>query len=212
MNLYYSRKRNGRFVFHLFLLLSVLFLFFTGIKQISDKIMPTALAISHYQAKNKANVVIDTAVDKSIQELGIHSADFFLDTTAGIGNVAANTMLINSLCVKISENIQNEIIKISDETIEIPVGALTGIQMFANTGPAITFTVRPMGEALTDYETSFQAVGINQTNFKIWLNIQVGIQIVNPLKSEKLMLSRKIMLIDTVIKGEVPERYLEFGY
>ena len=83
--------------------------------------------------------------------------------------------------------------------------------MFSNTGPSIPFYLKPMGLASVDYETSFTAEGINQINFKIWINVAMDIKIVNPLRSETMSVSRKIMLVDTIINGTVPERYMTLG-
>ena len=101
--------------------------------------------------------------------------------------------------------------QIADEYINIPLGVITGIEVFSNIGPNIPFYIKPMGIASVDYETSFSAEGINQTNFKIWLNIAMDIKIVNPLRSETISVSRKIMLVDTVINGTVPERYMSLN-
>lgn len=63
------------------------------------------------------------------------------------------------------------------------------------------------GEAEVDYETEFTSAGINQTNYKIWLTVNITISLVNPLYDRKANLSRKIMLADTVIKGDLPSNY-----
>ncbi len=180
--------------------------------QFDRKILPQALAISHLQAKSKANSVIDNSINETLENMEIKSSDFFIgNETGNIDSFSADTILINRFCTNVSQNIGKNLEALSDEMIEIPLGAVSGVYMFANLGPKISFTLMPMGESVVDYETSFTAVGINQTNFKIWINVNMGVQIVNPLIEEKVTLSRKLMLVDTVINGQVPESYLEFG-
>ena len=62
-----------------------------------------------------------------------------------------------------------------------------------------------------DYETSFSQAGINQTNYKVWLTVEITLRMVNPLKSTDVTTTRKIMLIDTIIKGNIPQTYFEIN-
>ena len=41
---------------------------------------------------------------------------------------------------------------------------------------SLTFTLLPQGIVDVDYETSFESVGINQINYKIWITISVDIK------------------------------------
>lgn len=178
--------------------------------QCDNHIFGAILEISRLQSITTANKVIDKAVQDTIQTLQVDSSDFFIGGQEDLTTVSANTLLINKFCSTISAEITNGMDKISNECIPIPLGMITGIDILSNMGPKIPFSVRPMGTASVDYETSFTSVAINQVNFKIWLNIAVDVKIVNPLRQEKVSLTRKIMLVDTVISGTVPERYLNF--
>ena len=75
----------------------------------------------------------------------------------------------------------------------------------------ISFKLMEHGSAYVDYDTSFESAGINQTNFKIWINVMINVRIVNPLVSKSVEVQRKIMLIDTVIKGDIPMGYLNIS-
>jgi sporulation protein YunB len=175
------------------------------------KIFKTVVEISHIQSKSTANTIIDEAVQNTIKELNITSSDFFIEKQQYSTAVSVNTILINTFCSTVSMAITEGMEKIAEEHISIPIGVITGIEMFSNIGPSIPFYIKPMGIASVDYETSFSAEGINQINFKIWLNVCMDIRIVNPLRSETMSVSRKIMLVDTIINGTVPERYMTLG-
>lgn len=197
------------------LILLPLFLIFLSVAALivfDQKILPAAMTISHIQAKAQANQVIDSSIQETIEQMKVTSSDFFAgNMTTGMNAFSVNTILINELCSRLSVCMTNKVMNISDEKITVPLGALTGTGIFSNLGPEIPFYIRPMGQAQADYETSFVSVGINQTNFRIWLNVRIEIQIVNPLSQEKVLLTRKIMLVDTVIHGEVPSQYLDLG-
>lgn len=192
-----------------FLLLSCLL--FSLLMLYDSKIFKTVVEISHIQSKSTANTIIDNAVQNTIKELNITSSDFFIEKQQNSSSVSVNTILINTFCTAVSMGITQGMEQIADEYISIPIGVITGIEMFSNIGPHIPFYLKPMGIASVDYDTSFTAEGINQINFKIWLNVAMDIKIVNPLRSETMSVSRKIMLVDTVINGTVPERYTTIG-
>lgn len=195
-------------LFFTFLLLCCFFFFLFMLYD--TKIFSTVLEISHIQSKATANTIIDTAVQSTIKDLNITSSDFFIEKQQN-DTVSVNTILINSFCSTVSMAITKGMEQISEEDISIPLGVITGIEIFSNAGPSIPFYLKPMGLASVDYETSFTAEGINQINFKIWLNVAMDIKIVNPLRSETMSVSRKIMLVDTIINGTVPERYMTLG-
>lgn len=174
------------------------------------RVMSSLSAICSIEARNLANNAIDSAVNKAMLEINALSDDFYVVDSQNM-TIYADTMLINELCSAVSENINNETDELSKIKVEIPVGAALGVDLLSNTGPKAVFSLRQMGQSRVDYETSFVSVGINQTNFKVWLEVITEIQMVNPLKSGIVQTSRKVMIIDSVIKGGVPERYYEYN-
>ena len=67
----------------------------------------------------------------------------------------------------------------------------------------------PAGDTTVDYETEFTSAGINQTNYKIWLTVNITISLVNPIYDRNISMNRKIMLADTIIKGDLPSNYID---
>lgn len=178
---------------------------------IDNKVFDIVIEISHMKSKLLANEMINQSVKNTIQKMNIASSDFFIDNASDLNSISANTILINDFCANVSDEITKQLMEISDERIKVPLGSATGIDFFSNMGPEIPFSLRPEGTTEVDYETGFESVGINQVNFKIWINVNLVVQIVNPLRKEKMILTRKIMLVDTVISGQVPNQYLDFN-
>ncbi len=54
------------------------------------------------------------------------------------------------------------------------------------------------------------SAGINQTNYKIWLTVNITVSLANPIYSKNVNMTRKIMLVDTVIKGKYRQAISEF--
>lgn len=174
------------------------------------RIMASLSAISVIEARNLANNAIDNAVNRAMLNMNAISSDFYELDEENL-TIYADTMLINELCSAVSENLNDETDALSKIKIEIPIGAALGIDVLANTGPKAVYSLRQMGQSHVDYETSFVSVGINQTNFKVWLDVITEIQMVNPLEKEIVKTNRKVMIIDSVIKGNVPQTYFEYN-
>ena len=172
------------------------------------RMMSVICAVCSIEARNLANDAIDNAVNKAMLDINALSRDYY-EVDEDNMTIYADTMLINELCSAVSENINDEADELSHIKIEVPIGAALGIDIFSNAGPKAVFSLRQMGESRVDYETSFVSVGINQTNFKVWLDVTTEIQMVNPLNSQTLETNRKVMIIDSVIKGAVPDKYFE---
>ncbi len=168
-----------------------------------EKIMPIIGELSAIKANEIANECIDNAVMKSFSENNINYDDFFINDEIN-GAFVADTVTINNFTLNLNRNIRNEVKKINEKTISVAMGAFFGNGTFSAYGPKINLKVIPYGEIKTDYETDIISSGINQTAVKIWVNTEISVKAVHPLFEEKICLRRKVMLVDTIIKGEVP--------
>ncbi len=188
------------FIFVLILLVAVLY--------VNKRVLPPVLKISEFQGINKATTTIDKAVNSTIEEMGITSSDFYIRSTQGsISNstFSANTVLINKLCANIGERVLKEFEFEQNKIISLPLGVITGIEMFANSGPEVfNVSLKPKSNCIVDYETSFATAGINQVNFQVWINAKISVVVVNPLKESQVEVKRKIAVVNTVISGDVP--------
>ena len=176
-------------------------------------IMPAAAEICLIEAKEKANDIINGSVREVLeQRAGINGSILSLKTEDETSMISADTVAINIICSEISSSITEKISNMKNDRIKVPYGAVSGIGFFANLGPDLSFEMMQAGETAVDYETEFTSAGINQTNYKIWLTVNITISLVNPLYDRNISMNRKIMLADTVIKGELPSNYIEIPY
>lgn len=116
---------------------------------------------------------------------------------------------INKIASDIAIAIQNEIDDLEKQEIEIPVGALTGNKYLAGMGPNIKIKIISAGDIVTDIKTEFKAAGINQTVYRIYLNLECNVSILTAYKTIGDTIINQVLLVETVVVGEVPETYLE---
>lgn len=116
---------------------------------------------------------------------------------------------LNQIISDIAIEIQNEINEIGKQNVEIPIGALVGNKYFAGFGPKVKIRIIPAGDIITDIKTEFKAAGINQTVYRIYLNLECNISIFTSYKTINTTINNQVLLVETVVVGEVPETYLK---
>ena len=181
-----------------------------GMRFFDLRLTEIAEEMSKLESKAAANRVIDTALEHTLAALSMKAEDFYFANESNPNGISADTIAINRFCTTLSGEITQELESLNDEKIQVPLGNISGIELFANWGPDIPFSMQPKGAAEVDYETKMESKGINQMHFQIWINISLEIRIVNPLHEESIPMTRKIMLVDTVFGGDVPEEYFQW--
>ena len=207
------KTKNKIFRYDFFILLILIISIFTVSSALSSDsaFMETVITQAEIETKSSANNIINTAIQETIDEMNISSSDFIIKENSDISSISANTVLINEFCSNISNKISDYFKLEYENIIEIPVGSLFGIEWLSNIGPSIGFNIMPSKEALVNYNTEFNSVGINQSNFKIWIDINTTVRIINPLQKKEIEFNRKVMIVDTVINGVVPENYMNIN-
>jgi sporulation protein YunB len=162
-------------------------------------------------ANTLATKSIDKAINSILKQKAINSESFIMKNLDSKGNIAtfsANTLIINEICSQLAVEISEQLRLLGLQKIEIPIGTITGVTTLLNRGPKISVEVLPSGTARANYNTEFYSTGINQVKFRVWLNIDVVVNIITPTENRKVTVSRKLTLVDTIIKGDVPPTYI----
>ena len=174
-------------------------------------ILPLVLDAAEMRFQAEINHIINAVVQDVIQENGITAEDFILQTqflTDQQPVLSINTVLANEINNEAAQRISEKLNNLEPETVYVPIGMALGLDILAQVGPRFSFDLAPIGNALVNYETSFTAVGINQTHFAVWLNVECVVRIINPVHSSEIVVARNISLVDTIISGVVPGTYL----
>lgn len=115
--------------------------------------------------------------------------------------------VINDIASDIAVRVTNRLQETKTEQIKIPVGALLGNKYFSGMGPGINISIIPAGMVTTDIKTEFTSCGINQTMYRIYLEIKCNVNIVTSYKTINTEIINQVLLVETVIVGNVPETY-----
>jgi len=174
-------------------------------------ILPLVLEAAEMRLQAEINNVINQVVHEIISERDITAADFLVQhaLVSDAGPVlSVNTVLVNEICNAVAMRISDRLNNLEPEIVSVPMGMAFGLDTLSQVGPRYTFRMAPIGNALVDYESSFVAVGINQTHFSVWLIVESEVRIINPVNSQVIYVTRHVSLVDTIIRGVVPDTYL----
>ena len=138
----------------------------------------------------------------------------YKDLVTIIKNETDNTSILktdvralNDIASDIAIEVNNRLIALKQEEIEIPAGGILGNKFLSGFGPRIDVSIIPVGSVTTEIKTEFKAHGINQTVYRIYLEIICNVDIVTSYKKIETKIVNQVLLVETVIVGGVPETY-----
>lgn len=196
----------------LLVLLMALLGLFAGLLLLDVRIKPVISTVGAARAKAVANTSIMRAVEAELKERGGEYEDLVSIRIGEAGEIRAvmsNIVKINRLKARISERVQ-ENLNIDMIHVSIPLGNLVGGDLFSGRGPLIPFKLLPYGNVVVEVDNQFTSAGINQTLHRIVLTVDAGVSIVLPVSSVSTSVTTSVVVAETIIVGEVPERYASF--
>ncbi len=130
----------------------------------------------------------------------------------GGGNIVAitsNAFQINRIARDAAYMSQENLTKMSEDGIEVPLGALTGVEAWAGFGPRIKIKIIPISNVACRFVSEFADAGINQTKHSIYLEIVADISIVMPSGTSNFASLTEVLICESVLLGKVPDTYLQ---
>ena len=126
-----------------------------------------------------------------------------------ITSVTLDMLRINQIKTGITEQILIELSSEKTEIVEVPLGTLLGSEIFSGRGPLIPITLSPMGLANIQTKSNMRQAGINQVLHEVVLSVEVEVSAILPGYSADASAQSDYLIAQTVIVGNVPDRYSE---
>lgn len=121
----------------------------------------------------------------------------------------AKTMRMNEIASQTALLAEEELNSFENQFVDIPIGAALGIRFLSGFGPRISVQILPVGAVNTNFETEFEAAGINQTRHKIFLTLRATISLIVPTGSQLVDVTSKVPIVESIIVGEVPQSFVD---
>lgn len=209
-----GRKRKCAFnrikVFFLVLLFLFLALTISAVWTIKTQIEPNLEEVGSIRAK----VMVQQIVNKAVNEQIYQSSDMdelLIRKTDDAGQMEvlqANTQAMNLLMTEISKELQEEFSVRTEDVYRVPLGVLLGDHILSQTRPEIKLRIRPLSVSGIDFKTEFESQGINQTKYKVFMELISEVKVLAPFASETFQVSTTLLVAEAIILGSVPGSYV----
>ena len=194
----------------LFRVVCVLLVWAIVIALMDIKMRPIIETVGGTALKNSLSNVLDGTVNSMVDELGVRYEDMVDIVKNKDGTIAAitlNSTYINAYKTEISDGCSDRLGDFTETTVPIPLGSLIGGSFFNGKGFCINVDATIYGFAVTDVVSEFESAGINQTRHIIYLNVQASAHAYMGLCQLNETVDETIILVETIIVGQVPQSY-----
>lgn len=131
------------------------------------------------------------------------------DDTGNVSTITTDSLKINRIARDTAYLSQENLNRMSQEGIQVPLGALTGLEALAGFGQKINVKIIPISNVECRFVSKFVEAGINQTKHSIYLEIVSDISIILPNKTSNLASTIEVLICESVITGKIPDTYLQ---
>lgn len=173
---------------------------------------PLVFSLAEARSAQLATQVLTSAVAQALEGETAYEElmNVRMDANGQVALLSANTMRMNQLADKAGKAAQHMLETMSSEQVSVPLGAALGLTIFAGSGPRIPVSIVPVGSITTNFDTEFEACGINQTRHKVFLTVTARIRIVIPNGAKTTEVTVNMLVAESIIVGAVPEGFV--GY
>ena len=210
---YYRRRMDRQALARLLLFVGMTLVLATAVYA-TAQLRPLLESMATTRVSNTVNRIVFEAVNEAIESGEItydQLISFEKDNDGRITAVHSNMAACNRLQVEILDIILARIDQVSARELSIPVGSLTGSALLAGRGPRIKVRMESVGSSPARFENEFSSAGINQTNHRIVLHIDVSVAILLPGFTTATQVANAVTVAETVIVGTVPDTYTYFS-
>ena len=210
---YYTKPKKTEFKPIILVIISILLVFILSIILYDKRIYPAVLQVAESSIKaDTVECISKTSMELFDEELNYDEMIIIdKDNEGNINMIRANTVKLNYLTSRLSIRCNEELQKMGEVGVEVPLGWMTDNSAFYEFGPDINVKIDPIGNMKVSYESKFESAGINQTRHKIYLNVEARVRMKIPLHSKEQVVTCQIPVAETIIVGKTPNTAIDLG-
>ncbi len=171
-------------------------------------------SLAQTQVRNATSDLINDSIDAQIDLGNIHYdriVYFEKDLNGEITALKTNMAEVNRLKTAILNLVNDEILAMDTSQLSIPLGSLALPELFSGRGPGIPIEVISIRNSDGSFESFFSEAGINQTLHQLTMEVVVDVSVLVLGKAEEFTVSSQVVVAETVIVGQVPDTFLNYG-
>lgn len=173
---------------------------------------PVMTAFAESQAVWTATKIANETVASVLAEYTELCADMVEVTytdTSHLSSVIPDTAAVNTVRTAITDAAMEAMEAFTALSVSIPLGTMLGAEWLSGWGPLITFPISCTATVLSDVSSSFEAVGMNQSIYRVLVHLDVSLYVVTPGGRSSVGTQVSYPMVETVLLGEVPDNLTE---
>lgn len=208
MKRYRSPKRKTR---RRIVLALVAFFFIAIIVWMHRNVTAILKSVSEATMRSVTTVAVNDAIYYTLSDQVRYEdlVTVLSDAEGNISAITANSFQINRIARDTAYMSQQNLKKMSEDGIEIPLGAFTGVEAWAGLGPRLRLPIIPISNVECRFVSQFENAGINQTKHSVYLEIVADISIILPSETSNFASLTEVLICESVLVGKVPDSYLQ---
>lgn len=182
------------------------------IHQLGLAVRPQLTALAQAKLRNQLTVISNETVANVLAQEALRYSDMVVmepGLGGGIATITTETVRLNNLKSAVLTQIVAQVESLDTHSLGVPLGALTGLELFAGAGPDLPIQVLSVTSAEGTYRNDFVSAGINQTLHRVMLDITLTAEVLLPGGMVESIVSTPVCVAETIIIGQVPQTYLE---
>lgn len=172
-------------------------------------IRPYALEYAQAQLSDRALGILNQSMEKAI--LQTEDVEDILrvekDSNGEIAMISVDNKKVNLICTQASLTTLELSKDMVGDTVYMPLGNALNSDIFTGQGPLIAITIVSAGSTNASYHTEFEACGINQTRYKLYISLELTTYISIGTYTTSFLTQTQILVADTIVIGDVPDTY-----
>lgn len=205
----YKPKRYKR-VKNLAIFVAVLLCIILLLRAVFADFSSTLISYSQARIKTLSTYAVNDALAKVMvdnEELS-ELTQISRNIDGKIVSVSANALKANLLSRKLITAIKDNLNEFSNQGISIPIGTLTDLPILSGVGPLLHITVLPCDSVEIEFTSEFNGAGINQTLHRLLMKVTTSMTVIMPSERATITNVVQILLLESLIIGEVPDTYM----
>lgn len=171
---------------------------------------PQLVSLSETRLRSQLVLIGEEALEGAMAEQAMTAGDLFIlhqDQEGGVGAITADTVRLNTLRASLVHEVAERVSGLDSHDLGIPLGSLLGFDLFSAIGPDIPVRVLSVASAEGTYRSEFSDAGINQTLYRLVLDVTVTAKLLLPGGVVETTVTTPVSIAETLIVGQVPQTY-----
>ena len=169
------------------------------------------ISVAEASMRSITTVAVNDAVYYTLSDK-IRYEELITVSTDGEGKITgitSNSFEINRIARDTAYMSQQNLTKMSEAGVNVPLGAFFGIEAWAGFGPSINIKIIPISNVECRFASTFAEAGVNQTKHSIYLDIVADISIIMPSGTRNFASLTEVLICESILVGKVPDTYLQ---